>query len=190
MWYKPPSYWNDVVQTSLLLKWCGTNLPLIEMMQYKPPSYWNDVVQTSLLLKWCGTNLPLIEMIWYKPPSYWNDVVQTSLLLKWCGTNLPLIEMMWYKPTSYWNDAVQTSLLLKWWGHINVLNIWVKCQTLTYNWLSSVVVKNAQIFNFIHTCIFNLREADVMFNIAPLKRSDGTKYHVSIVKPASTDTSV
>jgi hypothetical protein len=27
-----------------------------------------------------------------------------------------------------------------------------------------------------------------MFNSVPLKRSDGTKYHVSTVKPASTET--
>ena len=80
-----------------------------------------------------------------------------------------------------------TSLLLKWCGYINVLNIWVKCQT--YKWLSSVIVKHTLIFNFIHTCMFNLREADVLFNIVPLKRFDGTKYHVSTVKPASTDTS-
>ena len=52
---------------------------------------------------------------------------------------------------------------------------------LTYNWVSSVVIKNALILNIIHN-IFNLRNTEVGIGIILLlfKKADGLRQYLNI----------
>jgi hypothetical protein len=56
---------------------------------------------------------------------------------------------------------------------------WSKLPTLTYNWVSSLVIKNALILNFINN-IFNLRSTKIVMRIilVLLKRADGIDHHL------------